>query len=80
VHASLGASGGGKVLRGAFLVELDGREQLVLAQEVSRESAGMPPAEALAGDIRDCRTLFLEGQLEELARDVARNVQFRAVD
>jgi len=97
----------------AFLVEQDGREQLVLAQEVSRESAGMPRAEELAGDIREaiseqhglmvdvvvlvspgaiprtssgkiqrrlCRTHFLEGQLEELTRDVARNVQFRAVD
>jgi acyl-CoA synthetase (AMP-forming)/AMP-acid ligase II len=94
----------------AFLVEQDGREQLVLAQEVSRESAGMPPAEELTGDIRQaiseqyglmvevvvlvgpgaiprtssgkiqrrqCRTLFLEGQLDEVARDVARNVQPR---
>lgn len=97
----------------AFLVEEHGREKLVLAQEVSREAAGMPPAEELAGDIRQaiseqyglmvevvvlvspgaiprtssgkiqrrlCRTLFLEGQLHEVSRDVARTVQSRAVD
>jgi acyl-CoA synthetase (AMP-forming)/AMP-acid ligase II len=97
----------------AFLVEEDGREKLVLAQEMSREPPGTPQAEELAGDIRQaiseqyglmvdvvvlvspgaiprtssgkiqrrlCRTLFLEGQLDEMCRDVARSAQSRAVD